>query len=397
MSSQLSHRVCKPAYRRDRDGRPAGAGISSVPRAVPIFGLALFIWGCAAGPAQAPDHSALFYPSPPAQPRLQFLTRLSSQRDLAADQGGFKDFVFGQETTEGHLVRKPYGLALHDGKVFVVDTRNSGYGVFDLRQRRTRIVQAHGGGVMKKPINITIDADGTRYVTDTDRNQVLVFDREDKFLRALGRPDQFKPVDVAVSGDRLYVTDLQHHEIQVLDKYSGDTLFRFGEVGSEDGQLFQPTNLALGRDASLFVSDTGNFRIQKFSLDGEYIRTYGQIGTALGRFARPKGVAVDDKGRLYIVDAAFENIQILDSDGSPLLVFGQPGDGRGHINLPTAIKIDYDNVDYFRRFAAPGFELEYVVLVASQFGVNKVVVFGFGEQRELESPGEGSAPEPRER
>ncbi len=350
-----------------------------------ILGIVV-LWGCAGGPAPAPDQAALFYPSPPAQPRLQFLTRLSSQRDLAADPGGFMDFVFGEETTEGHLVRKPYGVTLYDGSVFVVDTRNSGYGVFDLRQRSTRIVHGYGGGVMKKPINITIEADGTRYVTDTDRKQILVFDKQDKFLRALGKPDQFKPIDVAVVGDRLYVSDLDHHEIQVLDKYSGEVLFRFGEVGSETDQLFQPTNLAIGPDDSLYISDTGNFRVQKFSLDGKYLQTFGQIGTALGRFARPKGITVDRDQRLYIIDAAFENIQILDSDGSPLLVFAQPGDNRGNINMPTAIKIDYDNVEYFQQFAAPGFKLEYVILVASQFGINKVVVFGFGERQDMENP-----------
>ena len=38
-------------------------------------------------------------------------------------------------------------------------------------------------------------------------------------------------------------------------------------------------------------------------------------------------------------------------------------------------------LDAFRRYAAPGFDIEYVVLVASQFGVNKVVAYGFGTYR----------------
>ena len=79
-----------------------------------------------------------------------------------------------------------------------------------------------------------------------------------------------------------------------------------------------------------------------------------------------------------MVDAAFENVQILDFDGAPLTVFGGPGDGPGNINLPTVVKIDYDNVEYFQKYAAPGFEIEYIVLVASQFGPYKVSAFGFG-------------------
>mgnify|MGYP003572788015 FL=1 len=85
-----------------------------------------------------------------------------------------------------------------------------------------------------------------------------------------------------------------------------------------------------------------------------------------------------------VVDAAFENVQIFDKHGTPLMFFGQPGDQRGNINLPTDIIIDYDNLEYFQRYAAPGFKLEYVVLVASQFGVNKVAAFGFGKMEDID-------------
>ena len=76
------------------------------------------------------------------------------------------------------------------------------------------------------------------------------------------------------------------------------------------------------------------------------------------------------------------NVQVLNNDGSPLTFFGGPQESKGAINLPTVVKIDYDNVEYFKQYAAPGFEIEYLVLVASQFGQNKVVVYGFGEMSE---------------
>jgi hypothetical protein len=41
--------------------------------------------------------------------------------------------------------------------------------------------------------------------------------------------------------------------------------------------------------------------------------------------------------------------------------------------------IDYDNVDLFADRVAPGYQLEYLVLVTNQFGANKVSVFGFIE------------------
>jgi DNA-binding beta-propeller fold protein YncE len=342
----------------------------------------MIVAGCAGTQGPSATAESLFYPPPPAPARLQYLTRYSSQMDLSAGNDGFRDFVFGEETGEGHLVQKPYGLAIFEGAIYVVDTRGGGYAIFDVAGKRSDIVIGSGRGSMQKPINITIDSDGLRYITDTGREQILVYDRNNRFVEAFGTDGQFRPVDVVVAQDRLYVSDVLHHKIQVLDKASGEFLFEFGSVGSDPGELFNPTNLSLGPDGLLYVTDTGNFRVQAFSIDGEFIRDIGQIGTAIGRFARPKGIALDRENRLYVVDSAFENVQILDPTGSPLLFFGAPGDGPGNINLPTVVKVDYENTEYFQEFADPNFDIEYVVLVASQFGVNKIVVFGFGEMRE---------------
>ena len=328
------------------------------------------------------DEQWVFYPPSPAEPRLQYLAKFSTAMDTSAKSGGMRSLVFGGEQFEQVLVNKPYGLAMFEGAIYVADTRGGGYAVFDLAHGKTRTVTGSGNGAMPKPINITIDMDGTRYVTDTQRNAILVFNRDDRFMRTLGAPDQFKPIDVAIVNDRLYLTDLLHNKIQVLDKQSGEILSTFGEAGSEAGQLFHPTNLAIGPDETLYVSDTTNFRIQHFTLEGEFIREIGQIGVSPGQFARPKGIALDREGRIYVVDSAFENVQVLDVDGAPLTFFGGPGAGPGNINLPTVVKIDYDNVEYFQKYAAPGFEIEYIVLVASQFGVNKVAVFGFGQMKE---------------
>jgi DNA-binding beta-propeller fold protein YncE len=125
-----------------------------------------------------------------------------------------------------------------------------------------------------------------------------------------------------------------------------------------------------------------NFRIQQFTADGEFVRTFGSVGTGFGQFARPKGIAVDREGRVYVVDSAFQNVQIFDAAANVLMFFGGPSDQRDSFSLPTAVKIDYDNVEYFRQYADPDFEIEYLVLVANQMGLNKVAVFGFGSPKD---------------
>ena len=196
-------------------------------------------------------------------------------------------------------------------------------------------------------------------------------------------------MDTAIAGDRLYVVDIKHHQVQVLDKRSGRLLFKFGEAGSKLGELFHPTNIAIGPDGDVYVVETSNFRVQRFTADGKPVRVYGEFGSELGTFSRPKGIAIDRAGRLYVGDAAFENVQIFDNSGKLLLFFGQPGDRAEGLNLPAGVSIDYDNVDLFRRYADPGFTVEYLILVASQFGPNKIDVFGFGKMRGMDYPPDG--------
>ncbi len=324
----------------------------------------------------------LFYPLPPDLPRFQFLASFSSALDVSSGKSSFRDFVFGGEDKENHLVEKPYGVAIHEGAIYVVDARGPGWAVFDLANRKSAVVRPKGGGTLKKPINITIDDDGTRYVTDTGREQVLVYDGQNRFLRAYGEPGQFKPVDVAIVGDRLYVTDLMQHKVHALDKSTGATLLSFGGLGSAPGEFNNPTNLSVAADDTLYVVDTINFRVQQFTLEGEFIREFGEAGMVPGTFSRPKGISVDREGHVFVTDAAFENIQVFAQDGGALMFFGAQGGGRDSINLPTAIKIDYDNVAYFEQYIAPDFDVEYLVLVASQFGNNNVTVFGYGSRRE---------------
>ncbi len=338
-----------------------------------------------AGAARSSKSQYVFYPAPPEAPRLQFLTRLTSAADVGKKQSAFSRFIVGRERTENERIARSYGVAIANGRVYAVDTRRAGYGVFDIAQRDFHFVGGRGGGRFSKPINIAVDTDGTKFITDTGRNQVLVFDDNDDFVRAIGRDGQFKPSGVAVVGDRLYVSDVEHHNIHIVDKKTGKTLRTFGKVGPKNGEFWFPTNVTLGPRNTLYVTDTGNYRVQVFDLDGTYRTSYGSIGTSLGQFARPKGVAVDRDGRAYVVDAAFENVQLFDPTGKLLLFFGQPGGSPEDINMPTGIALDYASAAAFQRYAASGFAIEYVVAVGSQYGPNMVTLYGFGSMKPTRS------------
>jgi sugar lactone lactonase YvrE len=346
-----------------------------------MLGALALLPGCGTAPSKTPVQAqTVFYPRPPDAPRIQHLATYASARDLEPNKaGGLKDFLLGEEKQDEALVR-PYGVAMSDGKIYVADSRAPGLAVFDLKARKFSLMSGSGNGRMQRPINVSVDADGSKYVTDTARNQVLVYDRGDNFLAAYGAKGEFKPVDVAIAGERLYIVDIEHHEVQVRDKRSGKLQFKFGRSGTDEGQwLHQPTNLAIGREGDIYVVETGNFRVARFTPEGKFVRHYGEAGQAPGQFARPKGIAIDRDGRLYVGDAAFQNVQIFDRDGSMLMAFGQPVDNSPGLNLPAGVTVDYDNVALFRSRADPNFTIEYLILVVSQFGPNQVDVFGFGK------------------
>ena len=341
---------------------------------VPILVLFL-LFGCAVSPVQGPaeGEGPVFYPPLPNPPRLQFLTSISGVGEVVSDESQFARYVLGGEEEPRYQLMKPYGVSLYEGKLYTVDTRGEGYSVYDLSTHQYLPVRG-----MQKPINITIDAQGRRWVTDTGLNQVLVYDRNNHRVRSYGTAGQFKPGDVAL------VTDLAHHRIQVLDQATGEEISVIGAAGAQEGYLMFPTNLAVASNGRIYVSDTGNFRISVFSPEGRYLRRIGEIGDTTGKFARPKGIALDREDRLYVVDSAFQNVQVFDSDGQLLTFFGGGGIRPGELFLPADICIDYDNVDFFRQYAAEGFDLEYLVLVSNQFGPHKVNVYGFGKMESMD-------------
>jgi DNA-binding beta-propeller fold protein YncE len=146
------------------------------------------------------------------------------------------------------------------------------------------------------------------------------------------------------------------HKVMVFNGKSGEHLYDIGKRGIDKGEFNLPRDTVVAPDGSVYVVDSGNFRVQKFTADGKFINTFGAIGRQSGQFSRPKEIAADKDGNVYIVDAAFGNFQIFNSEGQLLLAIGSRSntDGPAKFSLPAGIAIDGDGriyvVDqYFRK------------------------------------------------
>jgi DNA-binding beta-propeller fold protein YncE len=340
------------------------------------LGLLCLAAGCASGPKSKPQDYT-FFPPPPDEPRIQYLMSFGSESDLGA-KSKFSEFVVGEEKIH-RPIWKPYGIAVRKGQVYVCDTQAANVSTVDLVKRKMRYLRPTGQAAMKSPINVAVDQDGTRYVTDTKRGQVLVYGPDDRLAAEIGRMGEMKPCGIALAGDRLYVTDLSNHCVRVYAKASRQLLFQIPRnPGDEKSKLLSPTNVAIDPNGRICVSDTGGFAVQIYDAEGNHLRTMGEQGLEAGRFALPKGIGVDHEGRVYVVDAATAVVQLFDAEGRLLMFFGEPqSSGPGALYLPAGLAVDYTNAELFQSYAAPGFKLEYLIFITNQAGPQKVSVFGF--------------------
>ncbi|HYH22192.1 MAG TPA: 6-bladed beta-propeller [Azospirillum sp.] len=254
------------------------------------------------------------------------------------------------ETTSGHSLQKPWGVAAHDGRIYVTDTIARRVHVFDMRGKKYSMIGDSGVGSLAKPLDLSVDQSGKVYVCDNAGRRVVVFDADGKYLRSVGSAEILqKPSSVSVNkdGSRIYVVDTggvssDKHQVVIFDA-AGNVVKKVGTRGSGPGEFNLPISVATNSaNGNFYVVDGGNFRVESFTADGTYIKSFGDIGRNSGQFARPKAIAADRNGNLYITDSAFANFQIFDPDGRLLLdVGGRGGEGLGgQFMLPAGIAVD---------------------------------------------------------
>ena len=123
-------------------------------------------------------------------------------------------------------------------------------------------------------------------------------------------------------------------------------IFEWGTFGVIDpGQFNLPKQIAVDDERNIYVTDTGNSRIQKFTNDGEFLSSFGTHGIEDGEFQSPVGIAVYGNN-IYVVDDKLNNIQKFDSDGNFILKWGEFGIENGQLNKPKGITIDSNGIVY---------------------------------------------------
>ena len=110
-----------------------------------------------------------------------------------------------------------------------------------------------------------------------------------------------------------------------------------GSYGSGDGQFYQPYGIDIDASGYIYVADTYNNRIQKFSSDGTYVIQWGSSGTGNGQFDNPGGVSVDTSGIVYVADTYNNRIQKFSPMGHMSPCGALPARGMVSSNSPIVL------------------------------------------------------------
>jgi len=209
--------------------------------------------------------------------------------------------------------------------------------------------QGGANGQFQYPYDLAADAFGSLYVADYGNNRV----------------QEFQIHEVTSSG----VRSAQTTGLTFLSKWGGH--------GTGDGQFSEPSGICVDATGNVYVADTGNSRIQRFSLEpgsggdvdiiviGQQVRTrasatmiysgqWGTHGTANGQFNEPMDVAVDANANAYVVDMDNARVQKFTMSASSAAVgtraltlafaaaWGQDGHGAGEFRKATGISVSRD-------------------------------------------------------
>jgi uncharacterized protein (TIGR03663 family) len=188
-------------------------------------------------------------------------------------------------------------------------------------------------GQFNTPRGLSVAPDGSLYVADSRNNRIQHFDAKGNFLQAFGNTSPgcpyattppvkvpagtfCEPLDVALSpgGQWIYVADTWNHRIQ---KFSADGVPvmawgtpNYDPVSSGPYGLWGPRGIVVDSQGHVLVADTGNKRIVIYDDKGNFISEFGGEGVNASQFNEPVGLALDSQGNLYVADTWNHRIQV---------------------------------------------------------------------------------------
>ena len=274
-----------------------------------------------------------------------FYYLLTRPPQLSGDQGPTeRTFLFSIYGFQGDLLRRPTGVAVDSkGNIHVADTGKKRIVVFDAKGNFVTTYGDFGNKPLQlwEPIGVAVAPDGRSYVVDKTKKKIVIFDSLHRPFKMVTFQDD--PLSVSIANDNLFVTTASG---VMIGDFNGNLLTGYIARGKKEGQFDLPGAVAVGKDGTLYVADSLNYRVQAIGTNGKAKWVYGKPlppKTAImyrgkdRKFGLPASIAADDQGNIYVVDGLNSQIVILDSSGQFVETMGDLGHDDGQFYYPEGI------------------------------------------------------------
>jgi RHS repeat-associated protein len=147
-----------------------------------------------------------------------------------------------------------------------------------------------------------------------------------------------RPTSLAIDASgNIWVVDSYNNRIEKFSS-SGTWLATYGKYGTEHGEYKEPDGIAINHSTgNVYITDQNNNRVQELNEKGEFVRAFGTPGTENGKFDEPAGIAIDTKGNVWVTDYGNDRVQEFNEKGEYLSKFGSSGTEDGHFNGPSGV------------------------------------------------------------
>jgi tripartite motif-containing protein 71 len=191
------------------------------------------------------------------------------------DRSGRHLRTIGEKGSQIMQFLRPTGIGVNKaGFIYVCDRTNNRVQVFKPTLVFDSVFGGYGDepGNLYNPWGVAFDSQGNVYISDVGHYCIKKFTPYGKFLKAIGPSTTGKPEDelkyiemICIDEyDYIYVTERQLNKVIVFDT-DGNYHTSFGGYGYGKGQFYLPRGIAKDiRSGTLYVSEVGNKRIQKF-------------------------------------------------------------------------------------------------------------------------------------
>lgn len=169
-----------------------------------------------------------------------------------------------------------------------------------------------------------------------------------QFSRALyggfGEEALKKPMDVAVIDQFIYVTDTGNKRVQVFD-LGGNPVFKFGKEGYGPGQFKFPYGIAGDSHGNVYIADLYNGGISVHESKGKFIKYFAEKKPDEKLIDTPGGLRIFDN-KVYVTDIRKSKVYVFDLNGKKLMEIGKMGLKEGEFRAPNAVTVDKEGNIY---------------------------------------------------